>query len=94
MPTFVPGAAVAVMVVPVGMTIAARAVESSVTDAEATMFVTLPAEYDTESFGDVYAAVATAARASAAIAATATTVVRVRFLIVCASSLVVMVRRV
>ena len=42
-PTFVPGAAVAVIVVPVGITIAARAVESSVTAADATIRVTFPA---------------------------------------------------
>ena len=52
-PTFVPGAAVVVSVVPVGMTIAARAVASLSTDAEATIRVTLPAAYDTESFGEV-----------------------------------------
>ncbi len=52
-PTFVPGAAVVVNAVPVGMTIAARAVASLSTEAEATIRVTLPAAYDTESFGDV-----------------------------------------
>ena len=46
------------------------------------MCVMLPGAYDTESFGDVYAAVATAASASATSAATATTAVRVRVLIV------------
>ncbi len=35
------------------MTIAARAVASLSTEAEATIRVTLPAAYDTESFGDV-----------------------------------------
>ena len=42
------------------------------------MWVTLPGAYATESFGDVYAAVATAASASAASAASATTAERVR----------------
>ncbi len=86
-PTFVPGAAVAVIVVPFGMTMAARAVESSFTEAEATMFVMFPGAYETESFGDVYAAVATAASASATSAATATTAVRVRVVIVGVPSL-------
>ena len=79
-PTFVPGAAV-VRVLPFGMTIAARAVASSLLDADATMRVTFPAAYDTVSFGVVYAAVAAAASASAASAASASTMVRVRFLI-------------
>ncbi len=87
-PTFVPGAAVVVIALPFGMTTAARAVESSFTEAEATMLVTLPGAYATESFGEVYAAVATAASASAASAATATTAVRVRVLIVGVPSLV------
>ena len=85
-PTLVPGAAVVVIAVPVGMTMAARAVASSPTAADATSLVTLPPAYDTDSFGDVYAAVATAASASAATAATAATAVRVRFLIVSRSS--------
>ena len=69
-PTFVPGAALVLIVVPAGITIDARAVESSPTAADATIRVTVP-EYETESLGDVYAArAALAASASTATAAT------------------------
>ncbi len=79
-PTLAPGVAGAVIVVPVGITIDARAVASSPTADETTTRVVVPV-YVTESLAVLYAAVAVAATASAISAARPTVTSRVPFFI-------------
>ena len=79
-PTLVPGAADVSSVVPFGMMIAARAVASSAASETATIRVTPPGAYETESAAVPYAAVAVAAIANAMSAASEITASRAFFM--------------